>query len=105
MTGRYPYLRAHQQKVCVQVSDDVGKWTFFDISKQSLAGKMAFDKANAAANGSVTHTKSPLAAVQFLLAKMRVKHGPRPRLPGVFPESNIARALGHVGTLFRDLHG
>jgi len=80
-------------KVCVQVSDDIRKWEYYDVAKQDFRGETTFNKANAAEKGSKTYTLSPLAAAQFLLAKMRAAEG-APKLGGVSPISNPAMSIG-----------
>jgi len=80
-------------KRCVQVSDDIGKWEFLNIAKQDLRGEKTFDKANAALAGTERHVISPLAAAQFILAKMR-SSPLKPQLGGVFPTNNAALTMG-----------
>merc|ERR1712190_335433 len=80
-------------KVCVQVSDDISKWTYYDIAKQDFRGETDFKKANNALLGATKHTVSPLAAAQFMLAKMRASEK-KPMLAGVFPTANAAMTLG-----------
>ena len=58
-------------QVCVQVSDDISKWQYFNVVKQDFRGEKDFTKANAALAGTKPHVISPLAAAQFVLAKMR----------------------------------
>ncbi|CAE7895526.1 unnamed protein product, partial [Symbiodinium sp. KB8] len=79
--------------VCVQVSDDISKWEYYDCEKQNYRGQTTFTKANQAVKGVRTYTISPLAAAQFLLAKMRSSPD-KPKLGGVFPTRNHALALG-----------
>jgi len=80
-------------KVAVEISDDIGKWLYFDCEKQDLRGETDFKKANAAILGTKKHCISPLAAAQFMLAKMRADPA-KPRLAGVFPTENAAMTLG-----------
>mmetsp|Transcript_13561 Transcript_13561/g.22318 ORF Transcript_13561/g.22318 Transcript_13561/m.22318 type:complete len:566 (+) Transcript_13561:88-1785(+) len=80
-------------KRCVQVSDDIGKWEYLDIAKQDLRGETTFHKANAALAGSRRHVISPVAAAQFMLAKMRASPL-KPQLGGVYPVSNPALTMG-----------
>lgn len=80
-------------KVCVQVSDDIGKWEYLNIEKQDLRGETTFNKANAAYAGAKRHVVSPLAAAQFILAKMR-SSSLKPQLGGVYPVSNPAMTMG-----------
>jgi len=82
-----------KKRVCVQVSDDISKWIYYDIEKQDLRGEVNFKKANAALAGTKKHVVSPLAAAQFLLAKMRADPD-KPHLGGVFPTMNAAMTLG-----------
>lgn len=79
--------------VCVQVSDDISKWTYYDIEKQDLRGEQDFKKANATLAGTRRHVVSPSAAAQYILAKMRADPE-KPRLGGVFPTANAAMTLG-----------
>jgi len=79
--------------VCVQVSDDISKWVYYDCPKQNFAGQVGFEKANFALAGTKTYVVSPLAAAQFILAKMR-SHPDKPHLGGVFPNANAAMTLG-----------
>jgi len=80
-------------KVCVQVSDDIRKWEYYDVEKQNFRSETTFKKANAAQKGARTYALSPLAAAQYLLAKMRTSEG-TPKLGGVSPISNPAMAIG-----------
>lgn len=82
-------------QVCVQISDDISKWEYFDVEKQNFAGEIGFDKMNAAVHGSRRLCISPLAAAQFILAKMR-SSPLKPQLGGVFPTLNIAMSLGNA---------
>jgi len=82
-----------KKKVAVEVSDDIGKWIWYDCEKQNFSGEKDFKKANAAIAGTRKHSVSPLAAAQFLLAKMRADPG-QPKLGGVFPTQNAAMTLG-----------
>lgn len=78
--------------VCVQVSDDISKWQYWDVERQDLRGEKSFSKANHAVLGARCHCISPLAAAQYLLAKMRSASGPQ--LGGVFPTSNVSMTVG-----------
>lgn len=80
-------------KVCVQVSDDISQWNYYDCERQNFKGEPDFKKANAAVRGVKKHVISPLAAAQFILAKMRTDPA-WPRLGGVFPTANVAMTLG-----------
>lgn len=82
-----------QGRVCVQVSDDISKWIYYDCEKQNFKGETGFTKANKALLGVKKHIVSPLAAAQFILAKMRSDPA-KPHLGGVFPTGNAAMALG-----------
>jgi hypothetical protein len=77
----------------VQVSDDISKWEYFDVEKQNFRGEVTFDKANAAVHGARRLCVSPLAAAQFMLAKMR-SSPLKPHLGGVFPTLNASLSLG-----------
>jgi len=78
-------------KVCVQVSDDIARWDYYsgDDKQKTLA------EANAAAKRAERYQVSPVAAAQFILAKMRgVPEGePRPQLGGVYPLGNMGHAF------------
>jgi len=80
-------------KVCVQVSDDISRWSYYDCEKQDYRGEKDFKKANAAIRGARKHVISPLAAAQLILAKMRADPE-KPQLGGVFPTANAAMTLG-----------
>jgi len=82
-----------QKKVCVQISDDISRWTYYDCDKQDFRGETDFTKANKALLGTKKHIISPLAAAQFILAKMRSDDG-KPHLGGVFPTGNATLTLG-----------
>jgi hypothetical protein len=84
---------AKKNLVCVEVSDDIAKWVYYDVAKQNLKGEASFDKANKALAGAKTHCITPLAAAQFMLAKMRTRKD-KPKLAGVFPTNNAAMAMG-----------
>jgi len=80
-------------KRCVQVSDDISRWTYLNIEKQDLRGEKTFDKANRALAGANRYVVSPVAAAQFILAKMR--SSPRkPQLGGVYCTGNAAMVMG-----------
>lgn len=79
--------------VCVQVSDDISRWWYYDCEKQHLGGEDHFKKANQALLGTKKHCVSPLAAAQFILAKMR-SDPDKPHLGGVFPTGNAAMSIG-----------
>merc|ERR1719436_276063 len=57
--------------VAVEVSDDIGKWAYYDVEKQNLRGEKDFTKANNALLGAKCLHFTPVAAAQYLLAKMR----------------------------------
>jgi len=82
-------------KVAVEISDDIGRWLYYNVSKQNYSGETDFTKRNTDLVGVPKHVVSPLAAAQFILAKMR-SDPDKPRLGGVFPTQNAAMALGTV---------
>lgn len=82
-----------KNKICVQVSDDISKWEYFDVEKQNFKGEIGFEKMNAAVHGARRICISPLAAAQWILAKMR-SHPQKPHLGGVFPTLNASMSLG-----------
>jgi len=82
-----------RRKVAVEISDDISKWLYLDCEKQDFRGQIGFEKANKALVGTRKHCVSPLAAAQFMLAKMRADPD-KPHLGGVFPTANQAMTLG-----------
>jgi len=80
-------------KVAVEVSDDIGKWLYYDCAKQDFSGETSMASRNKALLGTKKHSVSPLAAAQFILAKMRADPA-RPHLGGIFPTANAAMTLG-----------
>merc|ERR1711988_551333 len=60
---------------------------------QNYKGEKDFKKANNDLLGVPKHCVSPLAAAQFILAKMRADPD-KPKLGGVFPTNNVAMTLG-----------
>jgi len=84
---------AKKGQVAVEVSDDIGKWLYYDVSKQDLRGQKDFAKANKAVAGARTHAITPLAAAQFMLAKMR-SSPLKPKLAGVLPTGNATMTMG-----------
>jgi len=83
-----------QKKVAVEISDDISKWVYYDCSKQNYRGEKTFTRQNKDVLGVPKHCVSPLAAAQFILAKMRSVEGDKPKLGGVFPTANVAMTLG-----------
>jgi len=85
-----------QNKVCVQVSDDISLWEYFNIPQLHNLGS-DFKKMNAAVTKAEQSGQvfpiSPIGAAQFLIAKMR-SHSSRPQLGGVFPQANMAMGVG-----------
>jgi len=86
-------VAAKKNKVAVEVSDDISKWTYYDVSKQDLRGQKDFTKANQALAGAKKFYITPLAAAQFMLAKMRSSPS-EPKLAGVLPTGNAAMTMG-----------
>jgi len=87
---------ARLRKACVQASDDIHGWEYYDSNLDAAALRSAgassmLRHANAVC-GSARVVISPLAAARFLLAKMRAAE-PRPRLGGVLPTGNGAMAM------------
>jgi hypothetical protein len=85
---------AKQNKVAVEISDDIAKWVYYDCDKQNYRGEKTFTRQNKDILGVPKHCVSPLAAAQFILAKMRSVEGDKPKLGGVFPTNNVAMTLG-----------
>lgn len=86
-------VAAKKGKVAVEVSDDISKWTYYDVSKQDLRGQKDFTKANQALAGTKKFQLTPLAAAQFMLAKMRSSPA-APKLAGVLPTGNATMTMG-----------
>lgn len=91
---------ARQKKICVQVSDDISLWEYFDI-KQVRGHQDGFAKQNAAVAKADDEGRvfkmSPVGAAQFILAKMRSSRNGasfNPQLGGVLPQSNPAMGVG-----------
>eukprot|EP00434_Breviolum_minutum_P008986 symbB.v1.2.007916.t2/scaffold494.1/size196131/10 len=76
-------------KICVQASDDISAWEY-------RAGKAAKDKSDEAKNAAHGKAKqlvlSPVAAAQFILAKMRGS-AEQPKLGGVYVTGSCARTF------------
>jgi hypothetical protein len=84
-------------KACAQISDDISHWDYYagDIAKldQHLCSELnRLQLGNIAAKRARRLTVSPVAAAQFLLAKLRAANGPK--LAGVFPLGNTGMAFG-----------
>merc|ERR1712217_590712 len=62
-------VAAKRGQVAVEVSDDISKWTYYDVKKQCFRGQKDFKKTNQALAGTTMHMITPLAAAQFMLAK------------------------------------
>jgi hypothetical protein len=86
-------VAAKKGQVAVEVSDDISKWTYYDVSKQDLRGQKDFTKANKALAGTKKFYLTPLAAAQFMLAKMR-SSPLKPKLAGVLPTGNATMTMG-----------
>merc|ERR1712232_127781 len=86
-------VAARKGKVAVEVSDDIGRWTYYDVSKQDLRVQKDFTKANQALAGATKVAISPLAAAQWMLAKMR-SSPLKPKLAGVLPTANATMTMG-----------
>jgi hypothetical protein len=82
-------------KVAVEISDDIGRWIYYDVEKQNYSGEVDFKKQNKDLLGVPKHGVSPLAAAQFILAKMR-SDPDKPKLGGIYPTNNAALALGQA---------
>merc|ERR1712232_728362 len=86
-------VAAKKGKVAVEVSDDIGRGTYYDVSKQDLRVQKDFTKANQALAGATKVAISPLAAAQWMLAKMR-SSPLKPKLAGVLPTANATMTMG-----------
>jgi len=85
---------ARQKKLCVQVSDDISKWQYWNTSKTLRVKNNSFSAQNELSkslrkSGAVLDV-SPTAAMRFMAAKMRAAGA---KLCGVYPQANIARAF------------
>mmetsp|Transcript_48163 Transcript_48163/g.112657 ORF Transcript_48163/g.112657 Transcript_48163/m.112657 type:complete len:478 (+) Transcript_48163:70-1503(+) len=83
---------SRQGKVCVQVSDDISKWEYYDMDRVITKGEQNFKKVNEAVRGARVFPITPVAAAQFMLAKMRANKA-GPKLAGLYPTGNAAQAL------------
>mmetsp|Transcript_84745 Transcript_84745/g.237250 ORF Transcript_84745/g.237250 Transcript_84745/m.237250 type:complete len:512 (+) Transcript_84745:78-1613(+) len=98
---------ARKGKACVQLSDDINRWSYFSGSFHNMREACRGDasrmlkRANEAARSSDMLTISPVAAARFLLAKMRAAEG-RPRLGGIYPTGNAALGLLTGAPVSRD---
>lgn len=79
-------------KICCQVSDDIHRWQYCTAKQLTTATGRDDDAANRARKKATILVVSPLAAARFMVAKMR-SNSARPKLGGVYPNENIARAL------------
>lgn len=76
-------------KICVQTSDDIGCWQFFNDDVRYNTD----EEANAAWKRAEKFNVSPVAAARFLTAKMRARGHDKCKLGGVYPLSNGGRAM------------
>jgi len=83
---------AKKGKACVQVSDDITRWEYFEGPG---AQERTDDAVNAAHAAAKVHTISPVAAARFLLAKLRStgSASSRPQLAGIYPLGSCSRAF------------
>ena len=65
---------AKKKKLCVQLSDDISAWEYRHGDRAAERSDAAANAAHAAAERFVV---SPVAAAQFLVAKMRASAGPK----------------------------
>eukprot|EP00746_Dinoflagellata_sp_MGD_P004723 gnl/MRDRNA2_/MRDRNA2_109134_c0_seq1.p1 gnl/MRDRNA2_/MRDRNA2_109134_c0~~gnl/MRDRNA2_/MRDRNA2_109134_c0_seq1.p1 ORF type:complete len:661 (+),score=170.52 gnl/MRDRNA2_/MRDRNA2_109134_c0_seq1:91-1983(+) len=82
---------AAKGKICVQVSDDISVWEYRDGKRATEKGD---DAVNAAHKKSKRYIISPVAAAQFVIAKMRSAEGPKPKLGGCYMLGSCARTFG-----------
>jgi len=82
-------------KACVQVSDDISRYEYYD-GEQAENG--SDDAANRAFAAATCHVLTPVSAARFLLAKLRGAQGElpgyAPQLAGVYPLGSCSRAFG-----------
>lgn len=80
---------ARAGKICVQASDDISAWEY-------RHGKRAAERTDEAMNAAYDAAKrlilSPVAAAQFIVAKMRASDE-KPKLGGVYPLGSCARSF------------
>eukprot|EP00747_Dinoflagellata_sp_TGD_P162155 gnl/TRDRNA2_/TRDRNA2_179453_c0_seq1.p1 gnl/TRDRNA2_/TRDRNA2_179453_c0~~gnl/TRDRNA2_/TRDRNA2_179453_c0_seq1.p1 ORF type:complete len:617 (+),score=162.25 gnl/TRDRNA2_/TRDRNA2_179453_c0_seq1:63-1913(+) len=81
---------ASKGKICVQASDDISAWEYRSGKKATSRTDDAVNAAHAAAKRFVV---SPVAAAQFILAKMRGCDDLQPRLGGVYMLGSCARTF------------
>eukprot|EP00440_Ansanella_granifera_P005659 gb/GFBE01006144.1/.p1 GENE.gb/GFBE01006144.1/~~gb/GFBE01006144.1/.p1 ORF type:complete len:604 (+),score=156.38 gb/GFBE01006144.1/:1-1812(+) len=78
-------------KVCVQVSDDISAWEYRHGKRAAVREDDAMNAAHAAAKRYIV---SPVAAAQFILAKMRGSPlEQKPKLGGVYMLGSCARTF------------
>jgi len=86
---------ARMGKACVQVSDDISRYTYHDGAQAEDGSDEAANRAFAA---SICHVLTPVSAARFLLAKLRAAQGSMPgycpQLAGVYPLGSCSRAFG-----------
>jgi len=82
---------AKQDKIAVELSDDIREWAFY----KGAEGKFKLEEANEVAKNAQKLRVSPVAAARFLTAKMRAARvdGKRPYLAGVYPLGNVGQAF------------
>mmetsp|Transcript_88343 Transcript_88343/g.224883 ORF Transcript_88343/g.224883 Transcript_88343/m.224883 type:complete len:569 (+) Transcript_88343:115-1821(+) len=84
-------------KACVEVSDDISRWEYYDGAQAKDGSDDAVNAAHAAAT---CHIITPVAAARFLLAKLRAAQAlapdksKAPHLAGVYPLGSCSRAFG-----------
>lgn len=85
-------------KLCVQISDDISKWEYYQGEEMAHKGD---EEANAAWRRTEVLHVSPVAAARFLLARMRGSER-KPQLGGVYPLGNAARACRSPGVTYHN---
>jgi len=89
-------------KICVQISDDISAWEYylpvfenFESMPRSEGKRKrpTLQEANSMSKRVECLLISPVAAAQFMVAKMRGCPEPRPQLAGVYPLSNLGQSL------------
>mmetsp|Transcript_93836 Transcript_93836/g.247830 ORF Transcript_93836/g.247830 Transcript_93836/m.247830 type:complete len:573 (-) Transcript_93836:48-1766(-) len=92
-------------KACVEVSDDISRWEYYDGAQAQDGSDDAVNAAHAAAT---CHIITPVAAARFLLAKLRAAQAlapdksKAPHLAGVYPLGSCSRAFG--GPVIQNQH-
>lgn len=80
----------HMDKICVQVSDDISSWQYRHGKRAARRDDKLMNEAHDKAKRFYV---SPMAAAQFIAAKMRSATDPKPKLGGVYPVGSCSRTF------------